>query len=264
MADQMGVYAALAAAQGKFPAIPKTHTATVSSEKDGKWTKYSYNYADLSDIISAIRPVLAEHSLAVTQPIELLDSGGLALRTSVMHSDGSAIHSMLPLPAPAGKPQAFGSALTYMRRYALSSLLGIASEEDDDGSAAEQPGDVQRTSRQPQRPPERQQAPPPRRVDNTGLSPAQAVDKALSATVTPLTLPPGDSDPWKLGPIPAQDVCDTIIAAIGRMSWSDSRLILKRYLAAGLKLTENEDKLIGTALSKRREDERQDALLAVG
>lgn len=263
MSEQTGVYAALAAAQGKFPAIAKTHTATVSSEKDGKWTKYSYNYADLSDIMSAIRPVLAEHQLAVTQPIELLESGGLALRTTVLHADGSAIHSMLPLPAPTGKPQAFGSALTYMRRYALSSLLGIASEEDDDGSAAEQPGEVERTSRQT-RQPQRQTPPPPRKLDTRGMSPEQAVEQALGATVTPINRPTEDTDPWRLASLPAEDVADMMVEEIGKRSWAEGKAAVKHYLGRGLTLTEYEEGLISAALKKRHEDEKQQNLLAAG
>lgn len=255
MSEQMGVYGALAAAQGKFPAIAKTHTATVSSEKDGKWTKYSYNYADLSDIMSAIRPVLAEHGLAVTQPIEWLESGTLALRTSVFHADGSAIHSMLPLPAPTGKPQAFGSALTYMRRYALSSLLGIASEEDDDGSAAEQPGDVERLSRQP-RQPQRQPSAKPQ-------SPVEEVERAIGAKVTPINRATEDADPWRLERVPAEEVADTMIAAIQLKPWPEVLAAVKLY-GDRLTLTDHEQDKVRAALKGRREHERQSNMLAAG
>ncbi len=260
MSEANGVFAALAAAQGKFPAIAKTHTATVSSEKDGKWTKYSYNYADLSDIMSAIRPVLAECSLAVTQPIELRENGTLILRTSILHSDGSAIHSMLPLPAPTGKPQAFGSALTYMRRYALSSLLGIASEEDDDGSAAEQPGHVEhapRQTRQPQKP-----APAPQPPARTA-SPQDEVERALGAKVTPINRATEDTDPWRLGSIPAEHVADTMIAAIQAKPYAEVKAAMKLY-AERVTLTDHEKAKVREALDVRREDERQANLLAAG
>lgn len=255
MSEANGVFAALAAAQGKFPAIAKTHTATVSSEKDGKWTKYSYNYADLSDIMSAIRPVLAECSLAVTQPIELRENGTLILRTSILHSDGSAIHSMLPLPAPTGKPQAFGSALTYMRRYALSSLLGIASEEDDDGSAAEQPGHVEHAPRQTRQP---QRQPPAR-----SASPQDEVERAIGAKVTPINRPSEDTDPWRLGSIPAEDVADMMIDEIGKRPWHEVQAAVKLY-SDRLTLTEHESGLVRQALAKRREEHKQANLLAAG
>lgn len=260
MSEANGVFAALAAAQGKFPAIAKTHTATVSSEKDGKWTKYSYNYADLSDIMSAIRPVLAECSLAVTQPIELRENGTLILRTSILHSDGSAIHSMLPLPAPTGKPQAFGSALTYMRRYALSSLLGIASEEDDDGSAAEQPGHVEhapRQTRQPQKP-----APAPQPPARTA-SPQDEVERALGAKITPINRPTEDTDPWRLGAAPAEDVADLMIDEIAARPWHEVQAAVKLY-DGRLTLTEHEMGRVKQAMRERREAEKQANLLAAG
>jgi hypothetical protein len=152
MSEGKGVYSALAAAQGEFPVIAKTHTAKVFGEdKNGNKISYTYGYADLGDIVSSIRPMLYKHKLAIAQPIIIRDNGSLVLRTAVIHADGSEIASEIPLPAPIGKPQAFGSALTYMRRYALASLLGIASEEDDDGSAAEQPGEVTRSQRPAQK-----------------------------------------------------------------------------------------------------------------
>lgn len=260
MSETNGVYAALAAAQAEYPSVPKTRTATVSSEKDGKWTKYTYNYADLADILTAIRPVLAKHGLALTQPIELLESGGLALRTSVVHADGSAIHSMLPLPMPSAKPQAFGSALTFMKRYALSSLLGIASEEDDDGSAAEQPGHVEhapRQTRQPQKPAAAPQ-PPARPV-----SPQDEVERALGAKVTPINRPTEDTDPWRLGSAPAEDVADLMIDEIAARPWHEVQAAVKLY-DGRLTLTEHESIRVKQAIAKRRDEHKQANLLAAG
>lgn len=250
MSELIGVYGALAAAQAEFPAIAKTHTATVVSDKG----RYTYNYADLADILTAVRPVLAKHGLAVTQPVELLESGKLMLRTSVCHKDGSAIHSTMPIPHMEGRPQQFGSTLTYARRYALSSLIGIATEEDDDATAAQDPGP---TTRQPQ------QTRQPQKSQGRSLSPTEEVERAIGASVTPINRPTEDTDPWKLAKLPAEEVADTMIAAIQIKPWPEVTAAAKLY-ADRLTLTDHEKGKIREALNVRREDERQASLLAAG
>jgi hypothetical protein len=119
---------ALARAQGKFPAIPKSHTATVTSQKG----TYTYNYADLSDVLAAVRPILAAERLAVVQTTQHGDGGKVILDTYLRHAAGGRLHSEVELGQSPGNPQAFGGALTYLRRYELATVLGIAPEEDRD------------------------------------------------------------------------------------------------------------------------------------
>lgn len=125
--------AALAAAQAAFPAIHKGNTATVRPRDK---PSYSYTYADLSDVLAAVRPVLAEHGLAVTQPTVYRD-GKLLLRTELRHTGGGSIASEVELAQSPSAPQQFGGALTYLRRYELTTLLGIAAEEDRDAQDVE-------------------------------------------------------------------------------------------------------------------------------
>ena len=119
---------ALAKAQAAFPEIHKTKTAKVPT-KNG--SSYEYKYADLSDIMKAIRPVLAEHGIAVMQPIM-----GDELHT-VIAGHGEEFRSSMPLNLEGLQPQAVGSLLTYYKRYAITSMLAIAADEDDDGTAAQ-------------------------------------------------------------------------------------------------------------------------------
>jgi hypothetical protein len=119
--------AALAAAQGELPAPKKTKTA--------KAGQYSYQYADLADVIDVSKAILAKHSLAVSQPTAMT-ANGLVLVTRLMHKSGESIESTYPLPS-VGKPQEMGSALTYARRYCYCAILGIAADVDDDGAAAQ-------------------------------------------------------------------------------------------------------------------------------
>jgi hypothetical protein len=121
--------AALSAAQGEFPAILKDKTATIPG-KDGK-TGFNYHYADLATIIEATRPALVKNGLAVSQPT-VVDNGALRLVTKLLHTSGQYTSSVLPLKL-FENPRDMGSALTYARRYQLSAILNIATEEDDDG-----------------------------------------------------------------------------------------------------------------------------------
>lgn len=95
---------------------------------------FKNKYADLAAIIDAIRKPLADNGLSYTQATEIRD-GGFVLVTTLRHSTGQWVASEYPLPM-AAKPQELGSALTYARRYSLSAIACIASEEDDDAEGA--------------------------------------------------------------------------------------------------------------------------------
>ena len=124
---------ALAEAQSEFPTIPKTKTVEVRTH-DGK--SYKYSYADLADILKVIVPITSKHGLSVVQ-IPIVSNKGNTLVTRLLHSSGEWMESELPLRQQRDGAQALGSALTYMRRYALSSMLNIATDVDDDGQIAD-------------------------------------------------------------------------------------------------------------------------------
>lgn len=124
--------AALAKFQGASENITKGNTAKITSTKGS----YSYTYADLGSILSAIRKPLSDAGLAVLQS-PMSGEAGYELVTKVIHAEsGEWAQSILALPVPSSADvKAVGSAITYARRYALISLLGLATD-DDDGSAA--------------------------------------------------------------------------------------------------------------------------------
>lgn len=125
---------ALSKAQAEFPVIEKNRVAKIPT-KDGR--SYSYKYADLTDVVNAIRPFLTKNGLAFSQGVARTESGEV-LRTTLLHAGGESIYSEVPFAAAQGSgPQAVGSALTYARRYGLSALLGIVTDEDDDAQSAE-------------------------------------------------------------------------------------------------------------------------------
>ena len=120
------LYAALVAAMGELSDVPKGQTATAGT--------YSYQYADLATVLTYVRPILAKHGLAVTQPVTALD-GSVVVETVILHTSGESL-AFGKLSMPRGQtPQQTGSAITYARRYSLLSTLGLATA-DDDGAAA--------------------------------------------------------------------------------------------------------------------------------
>jgi hypothetical protein len=128
--------AALAAAQGAFPPIPKNRTGEVKGKtKDGTPYSYSYSYADLADVLAAVRPVLSENGLAIAQRT---NRAGI-LRTELRHVAGGVLDTEVELGQSPSNPQQFGGALTYLRRYELTTLLGVAAEEDRDARDVEPP-----------------------------------------------------------------------------------------------------------------------------
>src|SRR5690349_21124133 len=124
MTESVGLYAALAAAQAEYPEVPKRRTAKVKTQtKDGRWVDYSYKYADLSDIMAALRPVLAKNGLSILHRTDALDNGKVRLTGILAHSSGQIIEAHMDLsafPAEGKAVQTWGGNLTYARRYTLS------------------------------------------------------------------------------------------------------------------------------------------------
>lgn len=114
---------ALAKAQGSFPPIAKNKTAKVKSQRTN--TEFSYQYADLSDVLSAAIPKLTENGLSIRQPLRDTPKG-MRLVTELHHSSGQWT-SDDGLPLSSGlSPQDFGIEHSYMRRYGACGMLGIA------------------------------------------------------------------------------------------------------------------------------------------
>jgi hypothetical protein len=123
--------AALVAAQKQMPAVHKD-SENQGFKRNGKPAKY----VSLDKLIETTKPILAEHGLAILQPPTEVN-GFPALKTILLHESGEFLEDTMLLPTP-DKPGAhgLGAALTYCRRFAWASMLGVANDEDDDGNTA--------------------------------------------------------------------------------------------------------------------------------
>ena len=111
--------------------------------KNAKNPHFKNTYADLNALIDAVEPILLEKGLLLLQPIK--DGKVFTVITNV--EDATFVESGISLPIGI-TPQQMGSAITYFRRYTLSSLMTLQAI-DDDGQHASQPVKVQKTECDP-------------------------------------------------------------------------------------------------------------------
>ena len=107
-----------------------------AAKKDADNPFFKSKYADLPAVWDACREVLSKNGLAVSQLNTPAADGLLAVRTVLLHSSGQWLASVIELPAKKADPQAYGSAITYARRYALACIVGVVADEDDDAERA--------------------------------------------------------------------------------------------------------------------------------
>jgi hypothetical protein len=134
--------AALAATQAEMPPAPMNSVNPFLKNK----------YADLGAIIKTCAPIMAKHGLSVTQH-PYSDGATIGVTTLLMHKSGQWLESELsmPLADERGKSsaQVAGSIITYLRRYALASVLGMYADEDTDGHTEGGKTQPERTQAQP-------------------------------------------------------------------------------------------------------------------
>ncbi len=113
-------------------ALAKAQGAIKGAKKDSTNPAFNSKYADLASVVDACKEALAANGLSYVQMPVTTDKDEIGVETILMHSSGQWIAGE-PYYMPVVKTSAhgFGSILTYARRYALTSLLGIAPEDDD-------------------------------------------------------------------------------------------------------------------------------------
>ena len=100
--------------------------------KDSNNPFFNSNYADLTSVIKVIKEPFAKYGLSFVQlPVTSAGGNGVGVSTMLMHKSGQWLQGEYLLPMDKVTPQGAGSAITYARRYALQSLVGIPSVDDD-------------------------------------------------------------------------------------------------------------------------------------
>jgi hypothetical protein len=125
---------ALAKAQAELINPEKSLTATIRTGRSGECER-SFRYAPLSSGLDIVRKTLGQHEIATLQTTTIDQTAGMVhLTTTLAHASGEWIASDWPVCpiAETANPQRMGAALTYARRYALFTLVGIAGEDDLD------------------------------------------------------------------------------------------------------------------------------------
>ena len=153
--------AALSKAQGEMQAAIK--------DKINPFFKSSY--ADLGSVWDAARPVLSKYGLCVMQTTEINSDGSkIIMVTTLAHTSGQWVKSFLPLNPAKNDSQGIGAAITYLRRYSLSAIVGVVCDNDDDGETSVGRGKTQQQNNQTSPlPPEKKEEAPAERIDKTEI-----------------------------------------------------------------------------------------------
>ena len=176
-------------------ALAKAQGQMESAKFDRRNPHFGAKYASLAAVMDAARKPLSENGLSVVQTTELTERG-VILHTWLLHASGEWTRSIYPVIPVKNDPQGMGSALTYARRYNFAAIVGIASEDDDDGNEASGKGASHGaangngvTNGKVQEKPQHRQTPPPAKESSANKNaPAAAKSDELPDMVSADTL----------------------------------------------------------------------------
>lgn len=120
-------------------ALAKAQGAIRGASKDSVNPHLKSKYADLASVWQACREALASNGLSIVQLPMDAGANAVGLTTILLHTSGEYLQSDYSAPLAQNSAQSIGSALTYLRRYALAAMVGVAPEEDDGESASQAP-----------------------------------------------------------------------------------------------------------------------------
>lgn len=124
-------------------ALAKVQSEIQNPKKDANNPFFKSKYSTLDNVIDAYKDLCSKNDLIVLEnPVSKVDENGkvlVGIEVQIMHTSGQFLSFDPYLLSPVkNDPQGIGSGVTYARRYTLSSVFNIASEEDDDGNSASQ------------------------------------------------------------------------------------------------------------------------------
>jgi hypothetical protein len=228
---------ALAKAQAELFNPEKSLTATIRSARPGEGER-SFRYAPLSSGLDIVRKTLGQHEIATLQTTAIDQTAGMVnLTTTLAHASGEWIASDWPVCpiTETANPQRMGAALTYARRYALFTLVGIAGEDDLDAPDLCEEASSSSAVERPFRP----------KNDQSGMMPRTAGNGRARGShkgETPLTLDPEQSAALR----------ERLLAELGNITSADSVPNWARgALSAKNSLTATDAKLVEDAFERR-------------
>ena len=202
--------AALAKAQAELVNPEKSLTATIRSDERGR-AEQIFRYASLSSGLDIVRKTLGQHEIATVQTTAIDQTAGVVNLTTVLaHASGEWIASDWPVCAIAetATPRRMGAALTYARRYALFTLVGIAGEDDLDAP------DLAAATQQPS-PPQKPSGDATARLNGGPQSPARRRTTARASTDRSNSTKP------ILGPEASAELRDRLLVELSALAGSD-------------------------------------------
>ena len=143
---------AFLSAQKEMENPPKDHTAKIPTKSGGS---FSYSYAGLESVVACAKAALLSHDISVAQPPVTTEAGLVGIKTELIYKSGEVWDRGTLVMKVSDDPQKIGSALTYLRRYGLTSAVGMVAEDDDDGQGAQG-----KAKKKPPKKPAENKAPP--------------------------------------------------------------------------------------------------------
>ena len=116
-----------------FDALSQVQKEIIDPEKNKevKGRAIKFEYADLPAVLKTIRPLCGKHGISVTQTPTIVDRV-LTIKTVLRYKDGSELVETSSFPCTGTKEQEIGKAITYYRRYVLTSIFCVAADDDAD------------------------------------------------------------------------------------------------------------------------------------
>ena len=116
----------------------QSEIGTLPKDKQG----YGYKYTDFDTVIKTVKPILKKNKMGFCQLLQTTENGKSGITTILFHESGESVQAWFELPAvvvgKANNAQNVGASISYIKRYALCSILGCSSDEDTDGAVSQQ------------------------------------------------------------------------------------------------------------------------------
>lgn len=121
------------------PALLKAQSSITFAVKNENNPFFKNRYADLPTVIDAVKSALNDAGIVFLQTPSPSEDNKLHLTTRLLHESGEWIEDTAVTPLAKQDPQGFGSAVTYLRRYCLASIIGLYQDDDDGNATIEKP-----------------------------------------------------------------------------------------------------------------------------